>query len=339
MSSIRTQPNPRVASAITEQCDSTREKLVSVLEERFAELGRRMEHEVEAEVDERVATAVESASTAVRERARREAAEEFNQALRRLHACETDEAWRMALVDASAGFCPHTALVAVVNESLRVLRVRGMEEAPAAVIPVQSAPAIVAAIESGGAVVTLVSPAELSEPVAQTLRAANAAKCAIVPVVVDGETCAVLIGAGEAIDVNGLEAIATLAGTARERRLRRTPETAASPAAPAPAAEAEAAAPVLSPEEEALRLRAQRFARVRAAEIRLYKAPAVRDGRASRTLYTELKEEIDAARVAYARQFLHASSTMPDYLHQEFLRTLANDEIAALGEDYPGPLV
>ena len=138
-----------------------------------------------------------------------------------------------------------------------------------------------------------------------------------------------MIGAGEALDVNGLEAIAALAGTALERRWRRT----------AGAPQSEDQEPGFPKEEEALRLRAQRFARVRASEIRLYKANAVRDGRASRKLYAELKEEIDAARVAYARQFLHASSTMPDYLHRELLRTLANDEIDALGEDYPGPLV
>jgi hypothetical protein len=328
MSSTRTQPNPRVASAISEQCDTTMKRVASVLEERFEELARELEREFAAEVGERVAAEVEAASGTVRDRARREAAEEFNQALRRLHGCETGEEWQIALVDASASFCTHAALVGVTGESLRVLRVRGLAEGDGIEAPINLAPAVVAAVESGGAVVTQVSPAEISEPVAQMLRGANAPKCAIVPVIADGRTGTVLIGAGEGLDVNGLEAIAALAGTALERRSRR-------PAA-APPEDPEAALPK---GEEALRLRALRFARVRASEILLYKAHAVRDGRASRKIYTELKEEIDAARVAYARQFLHASSMMPDYLHQEFLRTLANDEIAVLGEDYPGPLV
>ena len=120
MSSIRTQPNPRVASAISEQRDTTREKIASVLEERFQELGREIERELAAEVGERVAAEVEAVSSALRERARRDAAEEFNQALRRLHGCENDDEWRMALVDASASFCARVALVAVANGSLRV---------------------------------------------------------------------------------------------------------------------------------------------------------------------------------------------------------------------------
>jgi hypothetical protein len=96
--------------------------------------------------------------------------------------------------------------------------------------------------------------------------------------------------------------------------------------------------PNLSMEQEELHLRAQRFARVRAAEIRLYKSQAVRDGRARKKLYSELKEEIDSARAAYGREYLHASASMPDYLHLELVRTLANEEVAALGEEYPGPL-
>jgi hypothetical protein len=328
MSSTRTQPNPRVASAISEQRDNTLAKIAGVLEERFEELGRAFERELETEVGERVARETETAAGTVRERARREAAAEFNQALRRLHGCATEDEWQSALLDASASFCKHAVLVAVTGESLRVLRARGLEAADALETPRKSAPAVAAAIESGGAVVTLVSPAELSGPLSQMLGATNAPKCAIVPVTADAHTGTVLIGAGEEVDVSGLEAMAALAGTALEKRSRRR--------APAPPADPE---PALPQEEEALRLRAQRFARVRASEIRLYKANAVRDGRANGKIYNELKEEIDAARVAYARQFLHASSTMPDYLHREFLRTLANDEIAALGEDYPGPLV
>ena len=94
----------------------------------------------------------------------------------------------------------------------------------------------------------------------------------------------------------------------------------------------------LDGEASATRLRAQSFARVRAAEIRLYKSQAVLDGRARKAVYAELKEEIDSARAAYEREFLHASVAMPDYLHMELVRTLADDEPAALGEGYPGPL-
>jgi hypothetical protein len=93
-----------------------------------------------------------------------------------------------------------------------------------------------------------------------------------------------------------------------------------------------------APQDEAAHLRAQRFARVRAAEILLYKAQAVHDGRAGKNLYGELKEEIDSARAAFEREYLRASDAMPDYLHLELLRTLANEDVSLLGEEYPGPL-
>ncbi len=94
----------------------------------------------------------------------------------------------------------------------------------------------------------------------------------------------------------------------------------------------------LSREEQALHLRAQRFARVRVAGMRLDHAPAVRAGRANKTLYAELKQTIDSGRDAFRREFLSASSFMPDYFHWELVRTLANDDVSVLGEDYPGAM-
>ncbi len=95
----------------------------------------------------------------------------------------------------------------------------------------------------------------------------------------------------------------------------------------------------LSRQEQELHLRARRFARVQVAEMRLYKSQAVRAGRARCKLYAELKEDIDSAREAFRRQFFSPSRSMPDYFHLELIGTLANDDMAVLGEDYPGPLV
>jgi hypothetical protein len=95
----------------------------------------------------------------------------------------------------------------------------------------------------------------------------------------------------------------------------------------------------LTREQQDLHQRAQRFARVQVAEIRLYKSENVKKGRASRSLYTSLQTEIDAAREAYRNDYLSASDTMVDYLHPELVRTLANDDAELLGPDYPGPLV
>jgi hypothetical protein len=98
------------------------------------------------------------------------------------------------------------------------------------------------------------------------------------------------------------------------------------------------AAPALVSHEES-NLRAQRFARVRVAEIQLYHAAAMKNGRAARDVYRALKTEMDAARDAYRENFLTPIDGTADYLHAEFVRTLANDDAALLGPGYPGPLV
>jgi hypothetical protein len=85
---------------------------------------------------------------------------------------------------------------------------------------------------------------------------------------------------------------------------------------------------------------AQRFARVKIAEIQLYHAPAVHAGRAACDLYGSLQSQIDAARDAFRERFMNGSSDGPaDYLHSEMLRVLANDDATLLGPRYPGPLV
>lgn len=95
-------------------------------------------------------------------------------------------------------------------------------------------------------------------------------------------------------------------------------------------------APVFHDEKD---LRARRFARVRVAEIQLYHAAAMKSGRAASDVYTSLKAQMDAARDAYRERFLTPMNGTADYLHTEFVRTLANDDAALLGPGYPGPLV
>jgi hypothetical protein len=90
---------------------------------------------------------------------------------------------------------------------------------------------------------------------------------------------------------------------------------------------------------EETNLRAQRFARVRVAEIQLYHAAAMKNGRAARDVYGALKAQMDAARDAYRENFLTPVNGGADHLHTEFIRTLANDDAALLGPAYPGPLV
>jgi hypothetical protein len=337
------QPNSRVSSTISEQRDTAYDQLAAtwqrqldrieealstgwqehirrVFDERFDELTARVERDFQAELVERVAAEVAAASPQIRERVKREAAEDLNRAVRRLAEFESEGQWAAAVLDSIAGFCSRAVLLTVAGEKLKVVRVRGPEQgAPAAGLEVafSDAPAVASVVNSREASVTLTAEREISSPLAAFFEAGGMSNCAVVPVPGGKRCAAVLIAAGEPMEVNGLEAIAAVAGSALERR---APE------------------PVVAIEQTEAQLRAERFARVRAAEIRLYKAQAVLDGRAHKNLYAELKEEIDSARAAYRRDYLRESPTLPDYLHQELLRTLANDEVAALGEDYPGPL-
>jgi hypothetical protein len=95
----------------------------------------------------------------------------------------------------------------------------------------------------------------------------------------------------------------------------------------------------LPAEEQRIHFRAQRFARVRVAEMRLFQGDAVQAGRAGRNLYDALRKSIDAAREAFRLSFFAPCSSMVDYLHLELVQTLANDDPDLLGNNYPGPMV
>jgi hypothetical protein len=95
----------------------------------------------------------------------------------------------------------------------------------------------------------------------------------------------------------------------------------------------------MPPAEQQTHLRAQRFARVQAAEMRLYHADLVQTGRTQRNLYDLLRQPIDAARANFQALFFANCPSMVDYLHLELTRTLANDDTELLGSSYPGPLL
>src|SRR5436305_358591 len=96
---------------------------------------------------------------------------------------------------------------------------------------------------------------------------------------------------------------------------------------------------LVSAADQQLHLRAQRFARVQAAEMRLFKADDVQAGRMRRDIYEALRKSIDTARETFRNEFFASCTNMVDYLHLEFTRTLANDDPDLLGKSYPGPLV
>lgn len=321
MSSPAAQHNSRISSAISREREAARRQLSAAWQLQVF----RVEEALATGWQEHIARVFDERFSKLAAQIEREFAAgtaEINRALRRFAAWESREQWAAALLDSVSAFCARAALFEVGPRSLLALRARRpIEGAPFQPldVPLAQAPALAAAIASRGTLVTLATAAELSSGIAGLF---EGGRCTVLPVLSRQRVAAVLVAAGDPIDPNGLEAMAALAGAALERRWRPDPLPEAAESAGG----------------EALFLRAQRVARTRVAEIRLHKSREVVQGRAARRLYAFLKEEIDAARLDYAREFLQASPLMPDYLHLELIRTLANDDTAVLGEEYPGPL-
>src|SRR6202035_5800635 len=169
-------------------------------------------------------------------------------------------------------------------------------------------------------------------------------KVYLFPVLTRQSVQAVLCSDSGEIDVDALELLAAMAGTVLSSQLA----AAAARTAPVDGLISITVPPAatqkpeilswfsLSREDRELHLRAQRFARVQVAQIRLYQSEKVKNGRTAHDLYTSLKEEINSAREAFRREFLEASDSMVDYLHLELVRTLANDVVAWLGQGNRG---
>lgn len=114
--------------------------------------------------------------------------------------------------------------------------------------------------------------------------------------------------------------------------------------APAEAAQApgpaEAGPPDLSQlneEEQNVHRDAKRFAKLLISEIELYSKVKVSEGRKNKDLYGSLKTDLQRSRQTYEKRFARTQAGGHDYLHDEIVRILANDDASILGPDYPGP--
>jgi len=312
----------------------------------FSELEQLFQTETAA----RVSTSVQAAERAL--------AENLNQSVRRLRQAGAFPEIAAVLCDASARFAKTCGVFNVSEDAVTGERLRAADgEAGARFAGIRfnaaEAAAFAGAIESRDPVVALGSPGEVPPAVADALSASPADKVYLFPLTVDRTTIGMICAAGEVESV-ALELLAQVAAAVLEARQRPRARQAKAPGprpdgtglesdglvriepAPAPSA------PDwddLTVADRQLHLRAQRFARVQVAEMRLYRSDAVTAGRARQDIYAALQEPIDQAREAYWKQFVAASPTMVDYLHLELVRTLANDDPAWLGGSYPGRLV
>lgn len=261
--------------------------------------------------------------------ARREVAEKLNQAVRRLQS-DGGNHWGYSLVTSTQGFCERAAVFTLEGSELHLSSSRNTSESKPSTIKMASAPAFASAVESREPVVAMRTSRELSEPIACWLGEARDQKSYVFPVVSNNKVAGVLYADSRdrEVEPNALELLATVAGA--------TVESSTAPDETVTGLVNIAAVPR---QDEDIHLRAQRFARTRVAEIRLFKSEDVKNGRIARDLYASLKVDINTAREVFHRDFLSGSESMVDYLHLELVRTLANNDPALLGPEYPGPLV
>lgn len=327
-----------------------RENLERVFEERFAEMNALFEAHVRNAAAEAIGAELERKAAEARVTARFELSESLNHTVRQLRQFESEGQWVQALLDASIGFCRRSALFAVGNHALRFLGERGPAQEPAQEsdlsqeVPLASSPAFANAVASGDTVVAACTRGEVSEPIARYFGESADLKICLFPLVTRQRVVGVLYAeeGDRPVEGNALELLCAVAAAVLEIHLAaesRRPSTVVSVSSAPTAGPGTAPSwAALSPDEQDLHLRAQRFARVRVAEMRLYKSNAVKTGRAAGNLYNALKQEIDSGRQEFREQFL-STPTMVDYFHVELVRTLANDDAALLGPEYPGPMV
>jgi pyruvate/2-oxoglutarate dehydrogenase complex dihydrolipoamide acyltransferase (E2) component len=279
-----------------------------------------------------LSTELEIVFEGARDDARREQAEQLNQAVRRLRIAPDAGELCATLADASARLASGAILFRLVEGHATSDRIN---------LALADAPALAAAAESQDPLIAAATPGELSAPLVELLAHAPDTRVSIFPVMA-GEKVAALIYCWGSAQVAALELLAQVASAVWSAipappsqlvSIAPAPEPPPLPAKPATAWEN------LDAAEQQIHLRAQRFARVHAAELRLYHADVVQVGRSRRNLYEALRQPIDDAREAFRTQFFAGCPSMVDYLHLELTRTLANDDPDLLGSTYPGPLV
>ena len=303
------------------------------LEERFSEISTALDSLFEGALAD-LGSQFEKALTD----ARRDQAEQLNQAVRRLRSAP-DAGELLATL---AGAAARLASGAIVFQLAG-----GIATSETITLALAEAPALDAAAQSEDPLIAAATASELSAALLELLGPDPAPRVAIFPVSSAGGVSALIFCYG-AVQVAAVELLAQVASAVWSAfpEPEPEPEPELITIAPAQAEEPEPAkhkAPLawedLMSSEQQIHLRAQRFARVKASEMRLHHAELVQAGRNRRNLYESLRQPIDDARQAFRQQFFTGCPSMVDYLHLELTRTLTNDDPDLFGSTYPGPLV
>jgi hypothetical protein len=289
-----------------------------------------------------------------RDEVSRRQAESLNQALRRMRQASGDQQILQALAD---NIAPYAALLVVLvfeNNQARVAASDGFEGRGSLfddfTFRITDAPALMAAIESADPVTALATSTEISSDLADKLTSGTEGedepKAYLFPIRARQSVVALLlasrlVASGSAMASTApIELLCEAAGM-RLESVGAIPQPKASLLADSgqDRDEKRLSWDTLSSEDQRLHLQAQRTARLRVAEMRLYNEADLRRGVASGNIYGTLQPAIDSARSQFLQDFLAKSATMVDYLHLELLRSLAHDNDALLGQGYPGPMV
>jgi hypothetical protein len=284
--------------------------------------------------------------------------ESLNQTLRRIrHTAAEHEALQLLLEDSPAD---RAVVLLIENNQARLAAWRNVqlrEEDEDRPVDLADAAALASCVETSDPVVALASPAEISSLLSLALSSTIATepsgppeKAYLFPVTVRQTTVAVMLASGD-VTPAPIELLCEAVGMKLES-LDIAPRENISPVPPplvniAPARpQSEKSKPTedavawsnLTDEQQALHLRAQRFAKVRTAQMRISESDDLRKGTQQADIYSALRRSIDAARHDYERSFMSQSPTMVDYLHLEIIRSLARENSQLMGQDYPGPI-
>jgi hypothetical protein len=283
---------------------------------------------------DKFAVEAEDACERARIQACRDLAGRLNQAVRRMRQAATREGLGAIVADTAAALASGAAWFQVADGAARC-------ESLELTIPLADAAALREAVETREPVVALAAPSEVSALLAGRFSHSAESRAFLYPIVVGENVPALLYAWAETLggaQNSALELLAQCASAAW-RALEPPPTSAPLLVSIAPAAKPANPWEALSARDQQIHLRAQRYARVQVAEIRLRSAAAVQAGRTRRNLYQSLRDSIDSARAAFRKEFFARCPSMVDYLHLELTRTLANDDADLLGKEYPGPMV
>jgi hypothetical protein len=256
-------------------------------------------------------------------------AEGLKQTVRRLRQTNDEASALSLMVSSTTPYCQKAAAFVFDQESARLHTARGLDAVELA-IDLKQAAAFFSAVETQDPVIAAASESELSKEFFPPAIAgfSDGEKVFLFPLVVKGSVTAVLFAMGD-VQSPAMELLAEIAAS----HLSTLRQVALIQAAPEP--KFKQRWEDLTPEEQAIHLRAQRFARLKVSEMRLYHSETVRRGIKRSDLYLVLKSEIDSARATYKKEF----PGVLDYLYLELVGNLANNDDRLLGPLFPGPLV